>query len=100
MKQRIYISGSISQDPNYKEHFAQAQKQLQEQGFAVVNPASMDKVLIDAEYEEFMFADLHLLVLCDAIYMLRGWEQSLGANREIGFALGCGMKILYEPEEV
>ena len=57
-------------------------------------------VLTDAQYEEFMFADLHLLTLCDSIYMLRGWEQSLGANREVGFALGCGMQILYEPEEV
>ena len=98
-KERIYISGAITGVPDYKEHFAKAQKELEAQGYAVINPAALDEVFREAEYEEFMFVDIHLLALCDAIYMLNNWQQSRGANREIGFAIWCEMKILYEPEE-
>lgn len=97
-KERVYISGAITGVPNYKERFAKAQKELEAQGYAVINPAAMNEVFPEAEYEEFMFADIHLLALCDVIYMLNNWQKSRGANREIGFAMGREMKILYEPE--
>ena len=40
--------------------------------------------------------DLVLLDLCDTIYMLKGWEQSCGANREYGYALAKGLDIMFE----
>lgn len=33
------------------------------------------------------------LDICDAIYMLDGWENSKGANQEYGFAKGKGIEI-------
>lgn len=98
-KQRVYISGAITSDPNYKEHFAKAVKELEAKGFSIVNPAEMDVVFPNAEYETYMLMDLLVLSKCDSIYMLNNWRQSCGANREYGYALGRGMNIMYEQEE-
>ena len=98
-KERVYISGAITSDPNYKEHFAKAARELEAKGFATVNPAQMEVVFPDAEYEDYMLIDLQILSKCDSIYMLNNWRKSCGANREFGYALGRGIKIMYEQEE-
>ena len=36
------------------------------------------------------------LVDCDAIYMLRGWENSKGARAEHAVAVWIGLKIMYQ----
>lgn len=97
-RKRVYVSGAITGEENYKEHFARGTKALYNKGFEVVNPAIMDFVLPSATYEEYMKIDLQLLDMCDAIYMLNNWESSRGANREYGYALAKGMEIMYEPE--
>ena len=43
-----------------------------------------------------MKMSLTMLGMCDAIYMMDGWENSCGANREYGYALASGMKIMRE----
>ncbi len=35
---KIYIAGSISNNPSYKEQFKNAEKQLQSLGFDAINP--------------------------------------------------------------
>jgi len=45
-----------------------------------------------------MRADIRALLECDAIYMLRGWEQSAGARCEHLVAAMCGIEIMYEKE--
>lgn len=47
----------------------------------------------DATHEEYMRMSFELLNICDAIYMLEGWENSKGANQEYGFAKGKGIEI-------
>lgn len=39
-------------------------------------------------YEDIMKIDLELLASADYLVQLPGWERSVGANRELGFALG------------
>ena len=39
------------------------------------------------------------LVNCDAIYMLRGWEQSKGARAEHAVAVWIGLEIMYQGGE-
>ena len=91
---RIYISGAITNDDNYKQKFDNAEKNLINQGYEVINPSSLDTVLPSGlAYEEYMKIDLCLLDMCDAIYMLKGWENSCGANREYGYALAKDMII-------
>lgn len=94
---KIYISGAITGTDNYMERFAKAEKKLTEQGYSVVNPAKVNAQLPeDTDYEGYMKMSLCMLDMCEAIYMLKGWDKSCGANREYGYALAKDMIIMYE----
>lgn len=95
-ERRIYISGAISGTNDYMERFADAEKEL-ENFWSVINPARINSNMPDdTQYEEYMKLSTCLLDMCDAIYMLNGWQQSCGANREYGYALAKGLKIIKE----
>lgn len=94
---KIYISGAITGTDNYMERFAKAEKELTEQGYSVVNPAKVNAQLPeDTTYEEYMKMSLCMLSMCKAIYLLRGFEKSRGAKRELEFAKSEDMEIMYE----
>lgn len=44
-------------------------------------------------------ADLHKMLECEAIYMLDGWEYSIGAKLEFQVAVMCGLKVYYAPSQ-
>lgn len=94
---RIYISGAISGTTDFMERFAKAEKELTEQWYSVVNPAKVNAQLPeDTGYEEYMKMSFCMLDTCEAIFMLKGWEKSCGANRELGYAMAKNMIIMYE----
>ena len=96
---KIYISGQISnlEKSDYMERFAKAEKELTEKGYSVVNPAKVNAQLpSDTDYEHYMRMSFCMLDMCEAIYMIRGWNKSCGANRELGYAMARGMIIIYE----
>ena len=94
---KIYISGAITGTDDYMERFAKAEKELTEQGYSVVNPAKVNAQLPeDTTYEEYMKMSFCMLDMCIAIFMLKGWKKSCGANREYGYALAKDMIIMYE----
>ena len=47
-------------------------------------------------YEEYMKMCFCMLDMCEAIFMLKGWSKSCGANREYGYALAKVMIIMFE----
>ena len=94
---RIYISGAITGTDDYMERFAKSEKELTEKGYSVVNPAKVNAQLPeDTNYEEYMKMSFCMLSMCDSIYMLRGFEKSRGAKRELEFAKSEDMEIMYE----
>ncbi len=99
-KLRVYISGAISNNPNFKLQFELAEASLRSQGFEVINPAKMNDVMPEsATWREYMDITLDLLKICDIIYMLDGWEASKGAQVEFNYAMGVKMGIKFQNAE-
>lgn len=99
MKKFIYLAGPISGTDDYMERFEKAEKELAKtsQDYAVINPAKVVKQLPEETgYEECMRICFAMLEACNVIYLLKGWEKSCGANRELGYAIKKGMEIVAE----
>lgn len=92
---KVYLSGKITGDPDYKTKFAAMEKKLTEQGYQVFNPAVFPNIF---EYEDFMILDFMALSFCEAIYLLKDWKDSKGAVREYKEALRLGLKVFAENE--
>lgn len=96
-KKKVYISGAITGTNDYPERFLMAEGKLKKQGYSVINPAKVNSMLpTDTTYEQYMKMSYCMLEMCDSIYMLEGWEDSKGANREYGYAQALRMNIIYE----
>lgn len=96
-----YLSGPITGHKNYRQQFARAAGTLKEMGYAVINPAELGAALpLDQmSYEDIMKIDMELLATADYLVQLPGREDSKGANRELGFALGTD-KIIVSLEQL
>ena len=96
---RVYISGAITGTDDYMERFAKAEKELTDKGWSVVNPAKVNAQLPeDTNYEEYMKMCFCMLDMCDSICMLKDWEKSCGANRELGYSMAKKKTVFYEYE--
>ena len=96
-----YLSGPITGHNDYRRQFAKAAAALKEMGYVVINPAELCQVLPvgQMDYEAIMQIDLEILAAADYLVQLPGWENSKGANRELGFALGTD-KIVVTLEQL
>lgn len=93
---RIYISGPITNNPHYIEDFYEKEEELEQRGIDVINPVRVDDAFRSLKYEEYIQLDLLLLEMCDAIYMLTGWQNSQGASLEREYARIMGKEIIYQ----
>ena len=95
---KIYISGKISDYPDYMDRFLEAEQYLRNKGYGeVVNPARiMANFPASTPYVDYMVMSLRLLDECDTIYMLDNFYESYGARVERLYAMGRGMEVLYE----
>lgn len=91
----IYISGPISNDPDYKAKFKEAQDMLEACGFCVLSPAEEIRVEPWKEWTDYMSEALILLLQADQVYMLKGWSTSTGACLEMKLAKKLGKLVKF-----
>lgn len=90
----VYISGPMSgyEDFNYPA-FNELASHLRSLGFPVMNPA--DFGYKDGEdWAACLKRDLAVVVHCDAIIAMEGWQKSRGANLEIYVAKALGIPVV------
>lgn len=94
---RIYISGPITGTTDYMERFAAAEEYLTRNGYICVNPAKVNAELPkDTTHEEYMKTSICMMHMCDAVYVLNGWQNSEGCAEEIATAIRREMMIIFE----
>ena len=99
-KAKVYISGAIAHYDleERRQAFDRAERYLVLKGYEPVNPFK-NGLPDEAHWREHMRADIGLLLDCDYIYMLQGWELSKGAKLELDVASSCGIKVLFERDK-
>lgn len=97
-KQYIYISGQITNCPNYEEQFEQAEQYLMKRypGAIIINPAKLNKKYPKSTWRDYMLIDIDALHNCQMMYMIDNWRVSKGACIEYGFGLAEHKTILFE----
>ena len=92
---RIYLAGPMT---GHAEHnfpaFHAAAARLSAVGWEVFNPADNFGGRTDLPRESYLRADLVLLAQCDALALLSGWRDSLGAKLEYLIARELAMPVL------
>ena len=101
----IYIAGPMTgiEDWN-RAAFEKAAEKLSAEGWTVYDPVEIGEMYGTAEELEadpellakVIKAELGFVARADAIYLLDGWERSVGTKRELLVALGCGLEIICE----
>lgn len=87
----IFISDPITDDPQYKEKFKAAEEFLNNEGYAVLNPA---KLPLGMEYISYMMICKSYLLEAEEVYLLKGWENSEWARLEVRLAKILNRKII------
>lgn len=98
-KMRVYISGKITGTDDYIERFQEAEKRINDlMDVDVINPAKICSMIPKDAFTHNEYMELCMLLLskCDYIYLMKGWEESAGANMEYGYAVSADKIILKE----
>lgn len=93
----VYISGKITGTDDYLQRFEAAENHLNNMDILdIINPAKVNSFLPELSYSQYIKMSLCMLEMCDTIYMLKNWENSVGAKLEWEFAKANNYKIMYE----
>jgi len=109
-EKKIYVAGPMRGYEHFNfPAFDSATDRLRGLGYLVISPAEMDRsyegwwpfppedvVFERHDYIRFMTRDLAALSVCDAIYLLPGWEKSKGARVEKAYAEFLNLEIIYQ----
>jgi hypothetical protein len=91
---RIYVAGPMTglPDLNYPA-FAAEVARLRADGHQVASPAEINAGLESEGWHACMRRDLAVLLTCDAVQLLPGWQASKGARIEIFLAREFGIAV-------
>ena len=93
---RVYIAGPITNRlDTYKLDFASAKAYLESKGHLVMSPHVLP---LGFDWEDYLEISIEMMMACDAVYVLKGWEESKGTKLEIEMAEKYKMEIIYQEE--
>lgn len=95
MKKKLYISAPISggEPEERRKFFAGVARDAAERGWQPVNP--MDNGLeAEAPWEQHMRKDIRMMLECDAIILMSGWQFSRGCRLEEIVAREIGLEVI------
>ena len=100
-KDKVYISGPIAgyDLQERKLAFLKVEHMLESLGYEPVNPFN-NGVPDDQHWRTHMRADIRMLLDCESIYMMPGWELSKGCKLELDVASSCGIRVMLEQQHV
>lgn len=110
---RIYLSFPITGHDlaERRENSESWAAHIKDQGHETANPLDVevcaDRSCIEADgainqgdgnhsWQCYMKSCMKMLMDCDAIYMLNGWEHSRGALLELFVAVSCGLQAFHQ----
>lgn len=92
-KLKIYISGKITGNPDYKAQFAAAAEHIRALGDIPLNPAELPQGMSPADYMRICFA---MVDTADEVLMIYPeWQDSPGARLEKAYAEYIGKEIMF-----
>lgn len=96
MMKRIYISAPISgyDLTERRRLFSNVEAVLLRYGYAVSNPME-NGLPADATTREHLRADFRMLLDCDAMVFLEGWERSAGCQSEFHVGNSIGVEMFF-----
>lgn len=88
---KIYISGPITGyvPEERRETFQRAASRLAQAGYHPIDP--MNETPEQPNWAAYMRADIALLLQCDAVALLPGWDESRGSRIEAQLAIDLGI---------
>lgn len=93
---KVYIAGKITGFDGYRERFAEVEARLLKDGHVVMNPARMNDGF---EHPEYMSICLAMIDVCECVYMMDNYHDSVGARMEHQYALNSNKRVVYESVE-
>ena len=90
---KIYIAGKITGLKNHKEIFKKAEDKLKSWGNVVLNPSILPPGFEQSEYMKICFA---MIDVCEIVFFLNNWEDSIGAKKEFEYAIENNKRIEFE----
>jgi nucleoside 2-deoxyribosyltransferase len=87
----IYLAGPVTGHPDYRTRFHEAAQALRKAGWAVWSPP--EHFAADAPWAAVMRICLGVLVTCEGVAVLDGWEASRGASLEVQVAQACAIPV-------
>lgn len=97
---RIFLSGAISdyiasgQWESRKAEFRRVKQMLERKGWQVLSPIDLN-LRADTPHDKCMSETIKQLAYCHAIYLMEGWEKSIGCRDELNVALAAGKEIYF-----
>lgn len=97
---RVYISGAITGQKEAKSAFDAAARMIMKKGQTPISPYYNTWLLPDGTHTEYMILAFAAMEMCEAVYMIPGWENSEGARMEERKARHSSMTIYYDAEDI